>query len=70
MNVLWTIIGGGGLLSLGLAFTIYQLIRKAKKVEILERENAELKFRLEKQQDITDIFSRPRGDKSDVIDRL
>lgn len=70
MNTITAILAGGGVLGLALAFAIWQLVRKAKTAERLENENDQLKSGLKKQRETTDIFTRPRGDKSSVIDRL
>lgn len=70
MTTIYAILAGGGFLSLGLAFAVWQLIRKAKKAEVLERENEKLMEELKAQKRITDIFTKPRGDKHTVIDGL
>lgn len=70
MNALYFIFGGGVLLLGGLAFAVWRIVRLAKKVEGLERENKELKEQLEEQKRVTDIFTKPRGDKHAVIDGL
>lgn len=70
MNTISAILAGSGILGIALAAAIWQLVRKAKKAERLEYENTQLKDSLEKQKKTTDIFTRPRGSKSDIIDRL
>lgn len=70
MSMLYVIWSGLGLSAVLLVLAVRQYVRKAKRVEVLEHENADLRKALEQQKETTEIFSRPRGSKSDVVDRL
>lgn len=70
MTTLWVIAGGLGISGIALFLALWQLVKKAKRVEGLEHDIAALKVALEQQKNTTAIFTKPRGSKRDVVDRL
>lgn len=70
MTWLYFIAGTFGLGAAALSFTFWRFLKKAKRVDALEAENALLKKETHILRKTQGIFARPRGDKSSVIDEL
>lgn len=66
---LW-LTGALGTVCLALVLYLRYLQRRAEKAAVLEHENQQLKDRQAASDKVVDIFSRPRGSKPDIIDRL
>lgn len=66
----WSAIGGGGLVAAACGFLYWRSFREYQKRRDAEHEAWMQKERADDSKRTAEIFSKPRGSKSDIIKRL